>query len=114
MARKAPSCENFIRTVFLLDLEPNRHNSEAADLDIDSEEEEEDLSDNYKEENAEDKARLKPHESPTPEIDDSGCCYGWLGLRFLADKVGSLFFEDPIETITAGTFAFCSVCVTKK
>ena len=38
----------------------------------------------------------------TCEIDDSGCCCGWLGMRFVADKVGSLFFEDPIETITAG------------
>ncbi|MDR3549666.1 MAG: hypothetical protein P4M11_15580 [Candidatus Pacebacteria bacterium] len=43
-------------------------------------------------------------ESPGEGEEDeerSGCCYGWLGLRYVADRIGSLFFEDPIETITA-------------
>ena len=31
-----------------------------------------------------------------------GCCGGWLGLKFVLNKLGSIVIEDPAEAFTAG------------
>lgn len=78
-----------------------------ANLEYDSEEEEIEMLENNlkeKDDNGNIPTKYNPNELATQEVDDSGCCYGWLGMRFIADKIASVFWEDPIETLTAGIF----------
>ena len=46
-------------------------------------------------------------EEELKELDDSGCCFGWLGFRVLIDKFFGLFVEDLIPTMMASMCISC-------
>ncbi len=65
------------------------------------ESDEEELSGSSKKDKEKKESEPEPEPTPVEEEKEPGCCCGWLGLCYVADKVGGIFVEDPIETITA-------------
>ena len=56
------------------------------------------MPDNYKRDNKNDVEEMEE------EIKESepGCCGGWLGMKFVLNKMGKVFMEDPAEFFTSG------------
>ncbi|MDR3547376.1 MAG: hypothetical protein P4M11_03720 [Candidatus Pacebacteria bacterium] len=65
---------------------------------------EDELPNNYKRDNKSE-LREEENEEETKE-GEAGCCGGWLGLKYVLNKVGGIIVDDPEEAFTAGITSF--------